>query len=113
MGGRAMKRPALPFARLAALTFVVSGVASAHDFWIEPSTFRPAPGEAFTASLRVGQKLQGEPLPLIPFFVDRFVLKGRGPEVSIEGESRSGPAASCPSLFSSEESRPRTSSSWR
>ena len=71
-----MKRPALPFARLAALTFVVSGVASAHDFWIEPSTFRPAAGDRVTAALRVGQKLQGEPLPRIPPLIDRFVFNG-------------------------------------
>ena len=87
-----MQRPALSLVRLAAFAFGVSGAATAHDFWIEPSTFRPAAGEAITASLRVGQKLQGEPLPLIPFFVDRFFVKGRGPEVSIEGESGAEPA---------------------
>jgi hypothetical protein len=31
----------------------------AHDFWIEPSTFRPARGEAVTASLRVGEHFAG------------------------------------------------------
>jgi uncharacterized GH25 family protein len=84
-----MKRSALV---VAAFAFVVPGLAPAHDFWIEPSTFRPAAGEEVTAALRVGQKLQGEPLPLIPFFVDRFVLKGDGREVSIEGESGAEPA---------------------
>jgi len=34
----------------------------AHDFWIEPSTFRPAVGETVTASLRVGENFEGEPV---------------------------------------------------
>src|SRR5207248_2183584 len=50
--------------------------ASAHDFWIEPSNFRPAVGERVAAALRVGQKLAGDPLPRIPMLIDRFVLKG-------------------------------------
>ena len=50
--------------------------ASAHDFWIEPSTFHPAAGDRVTAALRVGQKLAGDPLPNIPPLIDRFVVRG-------------------------------------
>ena len=50
--------------------------ASAHDFWIEPSTFHPAVGDRVTAALRVGQKLAGDPLPNIPPLIDRFVVRG-------------------------------------
>jgi len=35
---------------------------SAHDFWIEPSTFRPAPGEEVSSSLLVGENFEGDPV---------------------------------------------------
>src|SRR6058998_800462 len=63
--------------------------ASAHDFWIEPSTFRPAAGERVTAALRVGQKLQGEAVPRIPPLVDRFVL-GDAPMIGFPGSDPAG-----------------------
>src|SRR5713226_5717567 len=67
--------------------------ASAHDFWIEPSTFRPAVGERVTAALRVGQKLSGDPLPRIPSLIDRFVIKGEsGVEGPVVGRMGSDPA---------------------
>lgn len=77
-----MNRPALG---LVALALLVPRLAWAHDLWIEPSTFRPAAGENVTASLRVGQKLHGEPLPLIPMLVDRFVLRGKGADIPMNG----------------------------
>ena len=40
--------------------------AAAHDFWIEPSTFRPAPGEKVAVSLRVGDAFPGEAVPRWP-----------------------------------------------
>jgi len=51
--------------------------AAAHDFWIEPSTFRPAVGDRVTAALKVGQKLAGDPVPRIPSLIERFELDGR------------------------------------
>lgn len=36
--------------------------AAAHDFWIEPASFRPARGEAVEASLRVGERFNGDPV---------------------------------------------------
>lgn len=36
--------------------------AAAHDFWIEPASFRPARGEAVQASLRVGERFNGDPV---------------------------------------------------
>ena len=56
-----------------ALTFLACR-AAAHDFWIEPSSFRPAVGDRVTAALRVGQKLSGDPVPRIPSLIERFVL---------------------------------------
>jgi len=64
-----MKRFAL------ALTFLACR-AAAHDFWIEPSSFRPAVGDRVTAALRVGQKLAGDPVPQMPSLIDRFTFNG-------------------------------------
>jgi len=83
-------RRALP-ALLGFLAFFPTG-ARAHDLWIEPSTFRPAAGAEVTAALRVGQKLNGEPMPRIPPLVDRFVLRSATEEVPAEGEPGADPA---------------------
>lgn len=75
------------------LLALLATTASAHDFWIEPSSFRPAVGERVTAALRVGQKLSGEPLPRIPPLIDRFLIKGEsGVEGPMVGRMGSDPA---------------------
>ena len=66
--------------------------ASAHDFWIEPSTFHPAVGDRVTAALRVGQKLAGDPLPKIPPLIDRFVVRGASAERPVVGRAGADPA---------------------
>ena len=72
------------------LTLLAAAVtASAHDLWIEPSSFRPAAGERVTAALRVGQKLQGEPLPRIPPLIDRFTLDDK-PMLGFAGSDPAG-----------------------
>ena len=60
-----------------ALTLAIAPFALAHDLWIEPSTFRPAVGARVTVALRVGQNLQGDPMPRIPPLVQRFELAGK------------------------------------
>ena len=77
---------------LAAFTLLLAGRAAAHDFWIEPSAFHPSEGQVVTAALRVGQKLDGEPLPRIPALIDRFVLRGAGGEGNVVGRPGSDPA---------------------
>jgi hypothetical protein len=66
--------------------------ASAHDFWIEPSTFHPAVGDRVSAALRVGQKLAGDPLPNIPPLIDRFIVKGSSAERPVVGRAGADPA---------------------
>jgi uncharacterized GH25 family protein len=63
--------------RFALILTLLACRAMAHDFWIEPSSFRPAVGDRVTAALRVGQKLAGDPVPRIPSLVERFELDGR------------------------------------
>ena len=86
-----MKRSILT---VAACLLLLPSLASAHDFWIEPSNFRPASGEIVTAALRVGQKVHGDPLPRIPMLIDRFVLKGTQGEIPLSGIPGADPAGS-------------------
>jgi len=50
----------------------------AHDLWIEPSTFRPAPGERVAVRLRVGQAFRGDPVPRMTERIERFAAIGPG-----------------------------------
>lgn len=59
------------------LALAFAPIAFAHDLWLEPSTFRPVVGSRISVALRVGQHLDGEPLPLIPPLVQRFELAGK------------------------------------
>jgi uncharacterized GH25 family protein len=83
----------LPFAAIAA-TLLAAGAsrAAAHDFWIEPSTFRPQPGEEVTARLRVGQELAGDPLPRLSEQIVRFEAVGPRAASPLEGEDGAEPA---------------------
>jgi uncharacterized GH25 family protein len=75
-----------------ALLLLAAPVALAHDFWIEPSTFRPAAGQIVSARLRVGQKMQGDPVPRVPPYIERFFAKGNAGENPMIGQPGSEPA---------------------
>ncbi len=92
---RETRQPGNPATLITIALFIllIAFRASAHDFWIEPSTFRPAVGERVTAALRVGQKLKGDPLPRIPQLIDRFFIKGEsGLEGPVVGRPGADPA---------------------
>ena len=56
-----------------------AGAASAHDFWIEPSTYRPAPSQRLTLRLRVGNHFLGDPVQRDETLLVRFAtLDGEG-----------------------------------
>jgi uncharacterized GH25 family protein len=74
------------------LALFLASSAYAHDFWIEPSTFRPAAGERISVALRLGQHLQSEPVPRIPPLIQRFILKGEKSEMNVVGRPGSDPA---------------------
>lgn len=58
-----MSPRALLRALAAAATVMVAAAADAHDFWIEPSSFAPAPGSAIAVRLKVGEHFDGEIVP--------------------------------------------------
>ena len=64
----------------------------AHDFWLEPSSLHPAPGETVSVVLEVGQKFAGEPLGRRPFLIDRFAWIDAKSERPIPGEEDASPA---------------------
>jgi uncharacterized GH25 family protein len=63
-----------------------------HDFWIEPSTFRPAVGQMITASLLVGQDFAGDPVPRSVQLMDSFTVRETGGERPIVGMENRDPA---------------------
>ena len=66
--------------------------ALAHDFWIEPSSFRPAVGSELAVSLRVGQHFRGDPVPRDDRRIIRFVLSSAAGETAIGGLPATDPA---------------------
>jgi uncharacterized GH25 family protein len=66
--------------------------AFAHDFWIEPSTFRPAPGSIVQLRLRVGQNHSGDPVPRNNELIERFVAVGSAKSVDVVGRDGGDPA---------------------
>jgi uncharacterized GH25 family protein len=65
---------------LASLVTLAALPLLAHDFWIVPSSFRPAVGSPLAFRLRVGENLRGDPVPRDTAQVERFVLLGPLPE---------------------------------
>jgi hypothetical protein len=68
------------------------GVAGAHDFWIEPSTHRPAPGAVVAATLRIGDHGTTATYGRTPVHVERFVLTGRDGTIVVPGRPGDDPA---------------------
>ena len=69
-----MQRLLRPRRLAAAALALASAPLFAHDFWIEPGTFTPRPGDAVTLRLRVGEHLQGDALPYAAARVKRFTV---------------------------------------
>ena len=79
---------------LAIATLVLAAAPlSAHDMWIEPTTFSPDAGTIVGVRLRVGQDLLGDPLAYDPALIDQFVFEdaaGRKPVVGRAGADPAG-----------------------
>lgn len=66
----------------------------AHDFWIEPSTFRPAVGSTLGVGLVVGSRFRGDALPRNPAMIAKFILVSDTGETPIGGRAADEPAGS-------------------
>lgn len=83
------------FTRLSILLAGLAGFvppAVAHDFWIEPSTFRPARGEEMTLRLRIGDDFAGETYARDGDLLDAFVLAGPAGSQQVGGRNGDEPA---------------------
>ena len=79
-------------ASVAILFAAVTATVSAHDFWIEPSSFAPRPDEAVRIQLRVGQHFVGEAVPRNSAAIEKFVAVGPSGEQPIFGRDGMDPA---------------------
>ena len=79
-------------AAAALVWFAASSVSLAHDFWIEPSNFRPRVGEEVSVALRVGQDFRGDPVPRDDRRIIRFALVSAGGAKPVGGLPATDPA---------------------
>ena len=69
-----------------------SATARAHDFWIEPGSYHPSPGERVQLTLRVGENFEGDPLPRMTFRIQSFVIRDANGERAVPGIENMSPA---------------------
>jgi uncharacterized GH25 family protein len=74
------------------LALLCAGSLWAHDLWIEPSAFMPAPGTRLAVRLFIGQLFRGDVFPRDPKYLVRFAVIGSGGEAPIPGVPDTDPA---------------------
>lgn len=67
-------------------------LAAAHDFWIAPTDFRPAVGQAVGLHLKVGENGVGEAVPRYPALVKQFIGADSTRRETIPGRAGADPA---------------------
>jgi hypothetical protein len=90
-------RRLLPPSPAVAAALVAAALASppaafAHDFWIEPSTYRPAPSQRVTLRHRVGNSFLGDPVPRDESLLVLFVAVDRDGSQPVPGVHGVDPA---------------------
>src|SRR4051812_35929477 len=78
---------------LACAVIALSLPLSAHEFWIEPTTFTPAAGTIVGIRARVGDGVLGDPVPRDSSLLEELVVDagmGRVPVVGREGADPAG-----------------------
>ena len=79
----------------ALVTILIAAAAaglSAHDFWLEPSTFEPSVDEAVRIHLRIGERFAGESLARNGSLIEKFVVVGPTGEKPVLGRDGMDPA---------------------
>ncbi|MFQ5527234.1 MAG: DUF4198 domain-containing protein [Thermoanaerobaculia bacterium] len=66
--------------------------APAHDFWIEPSEYRPRTATSVRLDLRVGESFRGKPVARRQNHIERFVILGPEGELPAAGIEARTPA---------------------
>ncbi len=78
--------------RLAPLFLLAASTLSAHDFWIQPSAHRVAPGSLIRIRLMVGEGHKGEALTRNPERFARFASLGPAGDLPLIGMDGADPA---------------------
>jgi uncharacterized GH25 family protein len=76
----------------APLLFGAGSIATAHEFWVEPSTFSPDAGARLDIRLCVGDGMESWPLARNDQRIERFVAIGRSGEQPLLGIDGADPA---------------------
>lgn len=75
-----------------ALSTCLAMPAVAHEFWLEPRTYRPAPGQPVPISIRIGQKFKGDSFPFVTAEFKQFALLEAGKVLPVRGVDGDDPA---------------------
>ena len=75
-----------------ALVLFGPGAALAHDFWVEPDTFRPQAGAKVSLRLYVGNEFKGDATVFNPEFFNRYVVDGPAGVKAVAGQLGDDPA---------------------
>jgi uncharacterized GH25 family protein len=75
-----------------ALALAASASLGAHDFWIEPTGFRPDIGRVVGVKLRVGDDFHGDPVPRSDDLIDQFLVVDGAGRRSVVGREGADPA---------------------
>ncbi len=70
----------------------VATPVAAHEFWLDPSTYRPKVGEPVAISIRIGQYFKGNSYPFLREEFRRFVAVDGSGETPITGVDGDDPA---------------------
>jgi len=75
-----------------ALALGAAASLSAHEFWIEPTTFAPATGKIVGIRARVGDGVLGDPVPRDPALLEKLVVDSGAGAVPVVGQDGADPA---------------------
>jgi uncharacterized GH25 family protein len=77
---------------LCVFTALISSLANAHQFWIQPSDYTPKPGEQVSVFLKTGHGDKLEAFPRSAQHFSRFVMVGPEGELVVSGQEGADPA---------------------
>jgi hypothetical protein len=77
---------------IAAILALLAAPAGAHEFWISPTDYTPAAGEATSADIRVGEGFSGAAYAYFPRSITRFEVVSGGEAIPVEGTVGDRPA---------------------
>ena len=75
-----------------ALVLGAASSLSAHEFWIEPTTFAPATGKVVGIRARVGDGVLGDPVPRDPALLEKLIVDSGAGATPVVGQEGADPA---------------------